>query len=103
VCAFQVGFLYAIHQGAQAIWDFDDDNILKANKPINTMDAFGPACSVMLTSPSPSYNPYAEYKTSVKHPWPRGFPLLDIKKSHTTKVSVHKINMPVSKIGLVQR
>lgn len=28
------GFMYAIHHGAKVIWDFDDDNILLANKHI---------------------------------------------------------------------
>jgi hypothetical protein len=76
-----VGYMFAIKHGAQIIWDFDDDNILKAgivpglpSGHMYKVQAPNPACRG-------SFNPYPymggpTYRASKLPPsWPRGFPL----------------------------
>lgn len=77
-----VGYLWAILHGAEAVWDFDDDNQLVVDHlPI-------PAALVKTVVPSKLetsvYNPYPGLGASIQNSWPRGFPLENIKDMATT-------------------
>ena len=71
-----VGFLYAVANGAKIILDMDDDNI-----PIELFGKFIPVeeesdsfmCPVVNTDESHVWNPYPYYGAS--NAWPRGYPL----------------------------
>jgi hypothetical protein len=82
-----VGYLYAISQGAETIWDFDDDNVLK---PYET-PSMPPEDSIRTlsfdnaTAPCEAYNVYSDFlpttaRAGLPHAWPRGFPLDLIRK-----------------------
>ncbi len=75
-----VGYLYAITQGAEIIFDFDDDNELIKN-PLSMMKP------KHLCTPDRSFlsfNPYSALNSSVSAPWPRGLPL---EEYHNQKIS----------------
>lgn len=71
-----VGFLFAIANGAKVIYDTDDDNRLKeARIPILGEDqVLWPDDSKSEASPG-LLNPYPSFRPSCGHVWPRGFPL----------------------------
>ena len=74
-----IGYIYAILNGAELIWDFDDDNFIKSGLvptvPIAVKQVAAPEC--------PSFNPLpmmgGDDSTTVPM-WPRGYPLNSIKK-----------------------
>ena len=87
-----IGYLYAIAHGAEVIWDFDDDNVLKyfiegaAPDGAPSLNAAVPS----LASPAvhallpqnhfhPTLNPYPYLGAMSQPSWPRGIPLADIK------------------------
>lgn len=87
-----IGYLFAIAHGAEVIWDFDDDNILKPGK-----EPAVPTANVYKVQPidhqhCEAYNMYpymgdVSYNSDGRTPpsWPRGFPLELIQKpcNHT--------------------
>lgn len=80
-----IGYLYAISQGAERIWDFDDDNPLKPN----LVSSFIPNTDVFTVSfpltknrdkerstvSCAAFNPYPVMGSPDPTAWPRGFPL----------------------------
>ncbi|EWM20265.1 Protein of unknown function DUF288 [Nannochloropsis gaditana] len=94
-----IGFLYAMHHGAEVIYDTDDDNILKVDSRGNP---FIPDCSlgelalskdVVRLGQSHVYNPYPSFESvhvkdgSHAFVWPRGFPVDLITDTSTWNVS----------------
>ena len=83
-----IGFLYAIQQGAKIIYDTDDDNLLKEDFiPFTT-----PAEEYSLVaSDNHVYNPYEYYKPGLAHSfWPRGIPMDFILKSEEVVIDKDK-------------
>jgi len=64
-----IGYLYAIQQGAKIIYESDDDNIPTTDIVILPESSKG----YLYTGHSDSLNPYAHF--GYPHIWPRGFPL----------------------------
>lgn len=96
-----LGFFYALSQGAEQIWDFDDDNALqntsiipwddikKRESPISVV-----SCIDRFFNPNPisgSTNPFA---------WPRGLPLDRIKYQDNCSVSM--LQLPHTRVGVYQ-
>jgi hypothetical protein len=79
-----IGYMYAIAAGAQRIFDFDDDNKLKAGMENDLHKTFG-KCSV--SQPKHLfYNPYPDLQDPFDEngiAWPRGFPLEFIRDPAT--------------------
>lgn len=76
-----IGYLYAIANGARYIFDFDDDNIITQD-PLNAL-LYKHKCS-----PDDSfyaYNPYPALNSSENLPWPRGIPL-----EHYNTIALHR-------------
>eukprot|EP00518_Triparma_eleuthera_P001291 CAMPEP_0182458630 /NCGR_PEP_ID=MMETSP1319-20130603/3930_1 /TAXON_ID=172717 /ORGANISM="Bolidomonas pacifica, Strain RCC208" /LENGTH=483 /DNA_ID=CAMNT_0024657355 /DNA_START=182 /DNA_END=1633 /DNA_ORIENTATION=- len=93
-----IGFLYAMHHGAEVIYDTDDDNILKTDgkggKPLIPDFNLGKQASqkdVIHSHQSHVYNPYPNFEClnvkdgSTAFVWPRGFPLDLITDESTWK------------------
>eukprot|EP00775_Hariotina_reticulata_P006191 gene6191-6427_t len=81
-----LGFLYAIHQGAEQIWDFDDDNLLKpgVSPAVPAKDVY----QVHIKQDCDAFNPYPLMGAPADQgvpAWPRGFPLNLIRQpcNHT--------------------
>ena len=88
------GYLYAIDNGAQAVWDFDDDNVLLDN--LTSIE--GPAEGMEVDTSCLAHNIYPDMGAPTLPCWPRGFPLVDIKKNCTR--SYH--NASTKKVGVFQ-
>ena len=113
-----VGFLYAILHGAEIIWDFDDDNLLKfwlrgATPPgAPSLDASIPGehnCvngSMEALLPKehnwPTYNPYPKLGAPSLPSWPRGLPLDDIKKAQSFNTALTSVRVGCSDIAVLQ-
>jgi hypothetical protein len=70
-----VGYLYAILHGAEEVWDFDDDNVLKAGVQPTAPSA--DAVAPKVGADCAAFNPYPHMgaPASDVEAWPRGFPL----------------------------
>jgi hypothetical protein len=113
-----VGYMYAIQHGAEVIWDFDDDNMLKfwmsgaAPPGAPSLDASLPNkenCAndhmeVLLPKGHnwPTYNPYPSLGAPYLPSWPRGLPLDDIKVASSFNTTLEKVIIDCSEIGVLQ-
>ena len=110
-----VGFLYAIMHGAQVIWDFDDDNMLKfwipdaAPPGAPSLDAVIPKKNrsfvdvrTLLDHGYPTYNPYPILGAPTLPSWPRGIPLVDIKRSERSGTPLKEVRVHKESIGVLQ-
>ena len=86
-----IGYLYAIRQGADIIYDTDDDNFPYAHW--NTLKF---NCNHFFSANSQFVNAYKYF--SDRHIWPRGFPLNEISNS----VNVSTIETRTKSIGVWQ-
>jgi hypothetical protein len=82
-----IGFLYAMHHGAEMIYDTDDDNILKVDSegnpfiPDSSLGELASSKDVVRPGQSHVYNPYPSFDSvpvkdgSPAFVWSRGFPV----------------------------
>ena len=112
------GFVYAIQHGAEVIWDFDDDNMLKfwmsgaAPPGAPSLDASIPNkencvdghMEVLLPKGHswPTFNPYPKLGAPTLPSWPRGLPLDDIKIAASFNTSLQPVTIVCSDIGVLQ-
>ena len=111
-----IAFLYAIANGAEYIWDFDDDNILWPSKEqllteIYTLAKNSPLRLRTLVIQVDNvdnvacrtFNPYKAFQSSSPIIWPRGYPLEDMHKPEcqTQKSYCHR-RVPSERIGIYQ-
>lgn len=74
-----IGYLYAMEQGADVIYETDDDNI-----PYPTWQLIEFECEQRLTSSRAFANVYAYF--SDRYIWPRGYPLEEIRSQNSIAV-----------------
>ena len=91
-----IGYIFAIHHGADVIWDFDDDNIGILNINI-TQTTYSTPC---YKTNNLLLNPYPYFGVSESYVWPRGFPLQHIKNSTTYPIMCAKND--AIKVGVIQ-
>ena len=104
-----LGFLYAIHLGATAIFDFDDDNEVLGEMaiPKAALSDAGQKGEVAAhpRTATGSYsllNPYALWPNASSGMWPRGFPLPSINnKPDVLKRNLSEVTRNL-RIGVVQ-
>ena len=108
-----VGYLYAIMHGADVIWDFDDDNLLKfwipGAAPSNTpsIDSSIPQEEIInVLEPTghdwPTYNSYPVLGAPTLPSWPRGLPPDDVKETKCSNTSVKNTKLYSNKIAVLQ-
>lgn len=113
-----IGYLFAIAQGAQVIYDFDDDNVLTTFEDgIRTSIPFiydeqtysDKSITFMMSDEvdaSLAFNPYLYMGPSYKRSWPRGFPLDDLEESFEQfkeKPAPSSFgDLPYSAVGVIQ-
>jgi STELLO glycosyltransferases len=109
-----VGFLYAIQQGANFIFDFDDDNLLPINsKGVVTSPLEAATISVgqehklpntrLVSSKTPALNHHPLMGATVNNSWARGFPLQDIQNKQTQgKVVADDKDIEMTSIAVMQ-
>lgn len=93
-----IGYVYAIQHGAQAIWDFDDDNIGIID--LNDLNSSSTFVTICQDFNSLFANPYPYFGVKNNRTWPRGFPLQYIKRENTLpRICKSRENV---KLGVVQ-
>lgn len=108
-----IGYLYAIQHGAEVIWDFDDDNILKKTEgfagelDLDTEVMRGnDHQSVKVLTPYehsfPTFNPYPYLGAPTFPSWPRGLPLKHIKDNRSFNSTIRATEIKNSSIGVIQ-
>ena len=102
-----IGYLYAISHGAQFVFDFDDDNLLK--KPLTPLPTdTGWLRNVHLLAAEGTVgnvsviNPYPLMGAPGKDAWPRGFPLEQIKNNLTTGTLSRVQDVSLDSIAVIQ-
>jgi hypothetical protein len=84
-----LGYLYAISRGAELIWDFDDDNVLKPGvapeMPSSNVFHVETSCSVF--NPYPLMGGPSAADPRLPPEWPRGFPLELLQKQCNVKLT----------------
>ena len=82
-----IGFLYAIHHGAQQIFDLDDDNeFISANDILHQVYSMDKKEFKYIETNQYVTNPYGIYRNGIyqtkqdSYIWPRGYPLEAIKR-----------------------
>jgi len=100
-----LGYYYAIQQGAEIIFDFDDDNLLYDEGAID--EIFNNKSVLEVLEPSLEYessvfNPYPMMQSTIKPIWARGFPLDEIKKSNQVFQETKNVQLETKKIGIIQ-
>lgn len=77
-----IGYIYAIHQKAKLIWDFDDDNVgIISKSGYSNIIEYLTACNTK--SKINIMNPYLYSVDNGTQAWPRGFPLNLLKNRDT--------------------
>ena len=108
-----IGYLYAIAHGAQAIFDFDDDNVLKPDTVLysllqgNRQELFQYfPCQESPEFKSPAFNPFPLMKPSENGTWPRGFPIQYVQyESLAGPVAMNSPSfgsLPRASVGVIQ-
>ena len=95
-----IGYLYAIRNGAEQIWDFDDDNMLL--QPIPDYHQYHSVTTHLPYSSSPLLNLYPTMGASQSPSWPRGFPLLKITANDSLPFLSLPVNIKPRSIGVLQ-
>lgn len=96
-----IGYYYAISQGAESIFDFDDDNLLQNERLFNSV-MNSPSFEVInVKTTDNSFNPYPLMNPTTDITWPRGFPLDQIKKSNERQ-RIETTLIENEKIGIIQ-
>ena len=112
------GYVYAIQHGAEVIWDFDDNNMLKfwmsgaAPPGAPSLDTCIPnhencvhgLMEVLLPKDHswPTFNPYPKLGAPTLPSWPRGLPLDDIKIANSFNAPLRPVTIDCSDIGVLQ-
>jgi hypothetical protein len=119
-----LGYLYAIRNGAETIFDFDEDNIVNAATTMSGDDpdanadanAHGKPGSILLHDEEDDmiqnvsipllgrniFNPYPLLQASLPNLWPRGFPLEFSQDSTTQGMVMYTKNISMDHIGVIQ-
>ena len=75
------GYMYAIHNNAELIWDFDDDNVGMITKQgLRNTNEYLSTCDQ--NSENLLINPYPYFRSTKFRTWPRGFPLDYLKNGN---------------------
>lgn len=93
-----IGYAFAIKNGAELIWDFDDDNEnVLPTKIVETSRTFRMPCDNVSHH---LFNPYPFFSVNETYTWPRGFPLEHIRNDLTVS-TLCNVSKVVS-IGVIQ-
>ena len=109
------GYLYAISHGAMAIWDFDDNHMLKfwvksaapqeapsldeamALHGVPEVDAMEPFNHMW-----PTYNPYPVLGAPVLPSWLQGLPINDVRVRNCSTMGINPVTVKSKFIGVLQ-
>jgi hypothetical protein len=103
-----LGFLYAILQGAEFIYDFDDDNFINKDSGAgNLLPLISNEAQIenvrFVSVETLNFNHHPLMGATIPGSWPRGFPMESIQdtKTHGTVVSSGN-TVPMTQVGVIQ-
>ena len=98
-----VGYLYAIAQGATVVFDFQEDIEFISSLPVYSSSSKWSMVNVKAPVVNP-YSAFTSFQTVKDVPWPRGFPLTQINNKSTWSSSKlgPPVAVPLQNIGVVQ-
>ena len=98
-----VGYLYAIAQGATVVFDFQEDIEFISSLPVYSSSSKWSMVDVKAPIVNP-YSAFTSFQTVKNVPWPRGFPLTQINNKSTWSSSNlgPPVAVPLQNIGVVQ-
>ena len=94
-----IGYMYAIKQGASFIWDFDDDNINVIPLTLTDTVRYKAPCR---KDTHAVFNPYPYFSVNETHTWPRGFPLEHIRNPQTVPYLCNSTSAQRRNIAVIQ-
>ena len=102
-----IGYLFAIQHGAQMIYDFDDDNVLKTapealTEIVNHDRDTWPLCQHHLFNPYPAFEAQHAITGVPQLVWPRGLPLEFVHDNATWDVPLMRSSATTPKIAVYQ-
>lgn len=89
-----IGYLYAMREGANSILDMDDDNEIK--DPVLYNEWFDNAKSSLVLNHHGPTNVYRYFEndcSTQNHIWPRGLPLLSVNEPKENLCDKDKMNL----------
>lgn len=92
-----LGYMFAMSQGANTIFDFDDDNVPQKSMPQPIASQGHGNMTLRVIGGCAVANAYPLF-TSQGHPWPRGLPLSGINKNGTR---CHQFKSSYLKVGRI--
>jgi hypothetical protein len=95
-----LGYLYAIVNEAEIVYDFDDDNILNKDSSIHFNDVL---TAQSISTNASAVNPYYVFGCPKNPCWPRGFPYTDLLNSEANpKTTMTVESIPLSSVAVIQ-
>jgi hypothetical protein len=98
-----LGYLYAIAQGAQVIWETDDDTFIRQDLPDPT-ELFQKSGNYVVKGSSQVFNPYVHFAPD-SGLWPRGLPLRNVslgRFSNTESICVVEEEFDLGEVDVIQ-
>jgi hypothetical protein len=98
-----LGYLYALAQGAKVIWETDDDTFIRPELPDPTA-LFEISGNYVVRGKRQAFNPYVYFAPN-SGLWPRGFPLRNVslgRFSHPESISVEEENFNLDDVDVIQ-
>lgn len=98
-----LGYLYALAQGAKVIWETDDDTFIRKDLPDPTA-LFKNSGNYLVKGRSQAFNPYVYFAPN-SGLWPRGFPLRNVslgRFSHPESISLVEENFNLDDVDVIQ-
>lgn len=97
-----IGYLYAIHHGAQFIYDFDDDNTLDRGVTPLANETHLEGARIVQLGPN-VFNHHRLMGAEVETSWPRGFPLELIQSpAHGGSGAYRAESTPMDSVAVMQ-
>lgn len=98
-----LGYLYALAQGAKVIWETDDDTFIRKELPDPT-SLFENSRNYVVKGRSQAFNPYVFFAPN-SGLWPRGFPLRNVflgRSSNPESIVVEEENFNLEEVDIIQ-
>ena len=98
-----LGYLYALAQGAKVIWETDDDTFIRKDLP-DPSELFKNSGKYVVKGRPQPFNPYVYFAPN-SGLWPRGFPLKKVfsgRFSNSESITVEEESFNLKDVDLIQ-
>ena len=97
-----IGYLYALYYGAETIFDFDDDNVVKEDVVLLANETHLVNAKEVVIGPN-VFNHHPLIGANVSNSWPRGFPIDRLQNQAHWGVGDYEVGTrPMSSVAVMQ-